>query len=288
MKRLSLIGLAIALALAAAPLPAQTSATVDRDLLRLQDDLTNLDDSLYELDQIRPAHPRRDALRDRADRIRERLDRLVADARGTGAGTIRSVSADEMRSLRRDIATLQRDIDAATNRRLGSGASAVLPEGTDIQVRLEDSLSSATARQEDRFEATVALPVRDREGRVVIAAGTRVRGIVNRVEAGERPARAGRLELTLDQIYLDDRNPTPIRSSVVSVDEDLDIASKRTGVGAAIGGVLGSILGGTKGAIIGAILGGAGAVVSKAGEDVSLPAGTILTLRLDRPLDVRR
>jgi hypothetical protein len=288
MKRLSLIGLAAVLALAAAPVAAQRSATVDRDLLRLQDDLINLDDSLYELDQIQPAHPRRGELRDRADRFRERLDRLVADARGTSAGTLRSASADEVRSLRRDIAALQRDIDAATNRRLGSGVTSVLPEGTDIQVRLEDSLSSSTARQEDRFEATVALPVHDAQGRDVIPAGTRVRGIVNRVEQGQRPARAGRLELTLDQIYLDDRNPTAIRSSVVSVDDDLDIKSKRTGVGAAIGGVLGSILGGTKGAIIGAILGGAGAVVSKAGEDVSLPAGTILTMRLDRPLDVRR
>ena len=288
MKRLTLIGLAVVLGLTAAPAAAQVSATADRDLLRLQDDLANLDDSLYELDEVRPAHPRRNELRDRADRIRERLDRLAADARGTSAGTIRSVSNEEVRALRRDIAALQRDIDAATNRRLGTGVSSSLPEGTDIQVRLEDSLSSQTARQEDRFEATVALPIHDAQGRDVIPAGTRVRGIVTRVERGERPARAGRLELTLDQIYLDDRNPTPIRSTVVEVDEDIDIASKRTGVGAAIGGVLGSILGGTKGAVIGAILGGAGAVVSKAGEDVSLPAGTILTLRLDRPLEVRR
>ena len=286
MKRLTLIGLAFVLALAAAPASAQTSDTMTSDLRRLQDDLTNLDDSLYDLEQIQPAHARRDELRGRADRIRERLDRLVSDVRGSG-GAVRTASNEEVRSLRRDIAALQRDVDAATNRRL-TGASAVLREGTDVQVRLQDSLSSSTARREDRFEATVALPVRDEQGRVVIPAGTRVRGIVTAVEAGERPARAGRLDLTLDQIYLDDRNPTPIRSTVVSVDEDLDIASKRTGVGAAIGGVLGSILGGTKGAIIGAILGGAGAVVSKAGEDVSLPAGTILTVRLDRPLDVRR
>jgi hypothetical protein len=286
MKRLTLLGLAVALALGAAPAPAQTTAAVDRDLLRLQDDLANLDDSLYELDQMQPAHPRRTELRERADRIRDRLNRLVADAHDTGSGR-RTVSMDEVRSLRRDIANLQSDIDTATNRRF-SGASAMLAEGTDIQVRLEESLSSNTARQEDRFDATIALPVHDASGRDVIPAGTRVRGIVTRVVPGERPSRAGRLELTLDQIYLDDRNPTPIRSTVVSVGEGLDIANKRTGVGAAIGGVLGSIIGGTKGAIIGAILGGAGAVVSQAGEDVSLPAGTILTARLDRPLEVRR
>jgi hypothetical protein len=36
------------------------------------------------------------------------------------------------------------------------------------------------------------------------------------------------------------------------------------------------------------VLGGAGAVVAKEGEDVNLPAGTIITVRLDRALEVRR
>lgn len=284
MNRFTLIGLAVVLAFAAAPAGAQTTDTITRDLLRLQDDLANLDDSLYELEA---SHPREKELRARADRIRDRVDRLAADVRGSGGGAARTASREEIRSLRRDIATLQRDIDAATRRRL-SGASAVLPEGTEIQVRLEEPLSSATARQEDRFEATVALPVHDEQGRDVIPAGTRVRGIVVAAERGERPARAGRLDLTFDTIYLDDRTATPLRARVVSMKEDLDIKSKRTGIGAVIGGVLGSILGGTKGAIIGAVLGGAGAVVAKAGEDVSLPAGTILTVRLDRSLEVRR
>jgi hypothetical protein len=284
MNRLALIGLAVLVAFAAAPAGAQTTDTITRDLQRLQDDLANLDDSLYELEA---SHPREAELRARADRIRDRVDRLAADVRGSRGGAVRTASSEEIRSLRRDIATLQRDIDAATRRRL-SGATAVLPEGTELQVRLEEPLSSATARQEQRFEATVALPVHDEQGRDVIPAGTRVRGIVVAAERGERPARAGRLDLTFDTIYLDDNTTTPLRARVVSMKEDLDVKSKRTGIGAVIGGVLGSILGGTKGAIIGAVLGGAGAVVAKAGEDVSLPAGTILTVRLDRPLEVRR
>jgi len=55
-----------------------------------------------------------------------------------------------------------------------------------------------------------------------------------------------------------------------------------------LGGVIGSVIGGTKGAIIGAVLGGGGALAAKLGEDVELPAGTILTLRLERALDVTR
>jgi hypothetical protein len=52
--------------------------------------------------------------------------------------------------------------------------------------------------------------------------------------------------------------------------------------------VIGQVIGGTKGAIIGAVLGGGGALAAKLGEDVDLPAGTILTLRLERSLDVTR
>ena len=288
MNRLALIGLAVVLLVPGGPAAAQTTDTMTRDLRLLEDDLANLDDSLSELAS---SHPREAELRGRADRIRERVDRLAEDVRGqSGAGAVRTASPEEIRSLRRDIATLQSDIDAATRRRL-SGATALLPEGTEVQVRLSDGLSSATARPEDRFEATVALPVHDEQGRDVIPAGTRVRGIVVAAERGQRPARAGRLDLTFDTIYLDDRTSTPLRSRVVSIHDSLDrgdIATKRTGIGAAIGGVLGSILGGTKGAILGAVLGGAGAVVAKSGEDVTLPAGTIVTVRLDRALEVRR
>jgi type IV secretory pathway VirB10-like protein len=53
----------------------------------------------------------------------------------------------------------------------------VLEAGTDIQVRLEQPVSSKTARLEDRVEATVAEAVRS-GSRVVIPVGSRVRGVV--------------------------------------------------------------------------------------------------------------
>jgi hypothetical protein len=283
MKRLALIA-AAALMAATVPAYAQTTDAMARDLQRLQDDLVNLDDSLLALE---PSHPQEAELRARADRIRDRVDRLAADVRDGGA--VRTASPEEIRSLRRDINTLQRDVDTAAGRRV-TGSSLALPEGSEIQVRLEQSLSSETARQEDRFDATVALPVRNDAGRVVIPAGTRVRGIVAAVEDAERPAKPGRLDLTFDTIYLDDRTATPMRARVVSVKENLDRSGtgKNAGIGAVVGGVLGSIIGGTKGALIGVVVGGAGGVVATAGEEVNLPAGTILTVNLDRPLDVRR
>jgi hypothetical protein len=288
MKRLLVVWLAGLVWLAAVPSHAQRSgAATSQDLQRLQDALENLDDSLAAL----PAdHPRHREFADRADELRDDVVYLKVQLRrhqrrqGEGLG----VSKTEVEDLRRSIVSLQGDVDAALNR--GFSGEGVLPEGSDIQVRLDQPLSSRTARVEDRFDASVASPVR-LDGRVVIPAGTRMRGIVRNAERAERPAKGGRLELTFDTLYLDDRTRTDIRTRVISLKENLDVGgdtARRAGIGAALGGVLGSIIGGTKGAVVGILVGGGGGLASSKGDDVELPAGTVLTLRLERSLAVRR
>jgi hypothetical protein len=288
MKKLSalLLCLGVALALGARPAAAQGSqAATAQDIQRLQYDLQNLDDSLAALSTT---HPRYQEFQSRADDIRDEVTYLKVEmrraqrSRTPGLGATRA----EVEDLRRSIADLRTDIDGALNRRFSGRGT--LPEGSEIQVRLEQPLSSRTARVEDRFEASVALPVQ-LDGRVVIPAGTRVRGIVADAQPAERLVKGGRLDLTFDSIYFDERTRTDLRTRVVSVKEHIDLGgenARRAGIGAVLGGVIGQVIGGTKGAIIGAVLGGGGALAAKLGEDVELPAGTILTLRLERPLDV--
>ena len=67
--------------------------------------------------------------------------------------------------------------------------------------------------------------------------------------------------------------------------------NKRTaeavGGGAVLGGIIGAIAGGGKGAAIGVLVGGAGgagAQVLTRGHDVQVPAETLLTFRLDKPV----
>jgi hypothetical protein len=158
-----------------------------------------------------------------------------------------------------------------------------------VQVRLEDSLSSRTARLEDRVEATVDYPVRDSSGRIIIPAGSRVTGTVTRVQRAQRPLRGGELDIAFDSIYIGNTR-YDLRGRVVSIDEDIDRGdtAERAGIGAVLGGVLGGLLGGTKGALIGLVIGGGGGVVSSRGDEVELPAGTILTVSLDRPISARR
>ncbi len=289
MTKLASLSLSLGLALVfARPAMAQrTEAATMQDIQRLQYDLQNLDDSLAALST---SHPRYQEFQDRANDVRDEVTYLKVEIRRgqrtqpPGLGATRA----EVDDLRRSIASLQDDIDGALNRRFSG--SGTLPEGTEIQVRLEQPLSSRTARIEDRFETSVAVPV-ELDGRVIVPAGTRVRGIVTGVQRGERLIKGGRLDLSFDSIYPDDRTRRDMRARVVSIKENLDLHgdnAKRAGIGAVLGGVIGSVIGGTKGAIIGAVLGGGGALAAKLGEDVELPPGTILTLRLERPLDVTR
>lgn len=164
----------------------------------------------------------------------------------------------------------------------------VVPTGTELDVRLERALSSDTAQVEDRFEATTVVDLRE-NGRVLIPAGSRVRGVVTAVRNAGRVERKGELQLSFDQITVNGRN-YPIRGTVTQALESGGYRedAEKIGAGAAVGAIIGGILGGVKGAITGILIGGGGVVAATEGEDVNLAAGTILRVRLDQDLDVSR
>jgi hypothetical protein len=256
-----------------------------RDLQRLQDDLANLDE---ELSSLEPADRGAEEFRNRAEEIREDVIYLKVKMRrhagdgGEGTGVL----YEEVADVRKAIADLREDMDRAFSG--GSARDATLDQGTEFFVRLEEPLSSKTARIEDRFEAVLPQPVRSGD-RTAIPAGARVRGIVKDVEPAHRPSKGGRLELYFDTLYLD-RTRLDIRAPVVSIEQDKDNdkvgTAGKAGIGAVLGGVLGGIIGGKNGAIVGTLLGGSGAVVGTKGEEVELPAGTLVRIRLDRPLTI--
>jgi hypothetical protein len=287
MRRIPTFFAAALAALLVLPAAAQTTRPGEEarplDLQRLQDDLANLDDDLAEMP---PHDAQADDLRERAEDLREEVIYLKVKMRRARdeneAGT--GVTYDEVSELRRAVAGLRQDISRQIARDL---REMRVPAGTEIVVRLEDGLSSRSARREDRFEATVLDPVRV-SGAVAVPAGARVRGVVIEAQPGERPTRGGRLELQFDALYVD-RDRLDIRGRVVSLGDRTDEERKRkAGLGAVLGGVVGSILGGRRGALIGVIVGGGGAVVAGKGEDIDLPEGAVIVMRLDRDLVVPR
>jgi len=78
-----------------------------------------------------------------------------------------------------------------------------------------------------------------------------------------------------------------IPTRVVSMKES-GVDKGKAGLGVLVGGILGAVVDGGKGALIGAVLGGGGAVVASKGEEVDLPPGTVLTLRLEEPVTITR
>src|SRR6185295_565799 len=253
------------------------------DLRELRTEVNRLDDSLQALDESDPRtrdfRKREQEIRNRLVTLRDEMRRHQQDeSQGLGA------SKDEVADLRRDITSLDRDIDAAYDHPRATG-NVDLPNGTTIKVRLEEALSSKTSRVEQRVVATVAESV-TRSGRTAIPAGTEVRGTVSSVQAAQRPSKGGRLEVDFDQMTLD-RQRVGMDARVVKVEES-GVDKKKAGLGAVIGGVLGAVLDGKSGAVIGAIVGGGGAVVASSGEEVELPAGTVLTVQLERPMTLAR
>jgi hypothetical protein len=162
-----------------------------------------------------------------------------------------------------------------------------IPAGQEMDVRLRTALSSETATAEQRFEATTAVDLMQ-NGRVLVPAGSLVRGVVSAVDKADRIDRSGSLQLSFDQMVVSGRE-VPIRGTATQVFESGGIREEAgtAGVGAGVGGIIGGVLGGVKGAILGAVIGAGGAIAATDGKDINLPAGAIVRVRLDSAVNVR-
>ncbi len=161
----------------------------------------------------------------------------------------------------------------------------LVPIGTNLKVRLNDTLSSKESRAGDRFAATVIDPVRFNEA---IVHG-HIRSIV---KSGKITGRTT-MNLAFDSIDLPGEKHGVLHGYVTKVygsdsakaDEEGGVQSKsrgnqtlkRSGIGATAGAIIGGIAGGGKGAAIGLILGGAGGAGSLAingSKELKLESGT--------------
>jgi hypothetical protein len=279
MRRLALVTVALLAAMALPAFADHPGGATTEDIRQLQTEMELLDDSLRLVDA---GHPQAREFRRREEELREELTYMkVQVRRHENQRVANPPSKAEIAQLRRQAVDLRNDIDRSLGSRQRAGRDISLPDGTEIQVRLDQTLTSRTARLEDRVRASVAQSV-VQDGVVAIPAGTDVDGIVLRAEAAERPSRGGKLELSFDSLRMSDGRRVDIRARVVSMEEE-GLDKSKAGLGALIGGILGAVVDGKQGAVIGGILGGGGTVVASTGDDVELPAGTILTIRLDRP-----
>ena len=288
MRTVRIFSLALALALlAAAPPAAQTqqAAVTSADITRLEMMATEVRNHLVTLKNSDPTLAA--DIDKRLIELDEEITYLRVKLRKEGA-----VTRQEHDALRDRLETLRLKAQgptaapAAPTGQTG-GNAYVFPVATVLEVRLQTPLHSASAKAEDRFEATTIVPYPD-DRDVFIPAGSLVRGFVSSVRAAGRIDRRGSLTLSFDEIRIGSTS-LRLRASVV---EALDPKARedvtRIGTGAAVGAIIGGILGGARGALLGVLVGAGGTIAATEGSDVDLPIGTILRIRLDQPLEVIR
>lgn len=169
----------------------------------------------------------------------------------------------------------------------------LVPVGTNLRVRLEDTLSSDDNHVGDTFVAVVTDPARFDEATV--------RGHISSIKRSGKIKGRTSMNLAFDSIELRDGRKGILHGYVTRVygdnagraDEEGGVESgsrtnqtiKRAGIGAAAGAIIGAIAGGGKGAAIGLILGGAGGAGSLAvqgAKELKLESGTEMLVRVTR------
>jgi hypothetical protein len=301
----------VCLALLGSPVFAQQSASVTQaDVQRLQDnvyladrDLSNLrsrdatraNQLTTELDDLRDevvylkVKLRKERTLSRVEYadVRDRIDDLRSRARGDNtASAAPAPSRVEPAPAPRPAAPSTSATTSTTPRSTSSVSALEIPVGTEVDVRLQNSLSSGTAQVEDRFEGTTVADL-NINGRVAIPAGSVVRGVVTAVEPGTRTNRTSKMTVSFDQVTVNGRS-YPIRGTVTQAIEGEGIRGEagRTAAGAGVGAIIGGILGGFKGALAGVLIGGGGTIAATEGKEVELPQGSILRVRLDSPVQI--
>lgn len=173
---------------------------------------------------------------------------------------------------------------------VGATAEASIPAGTSLIAALEHTIST------ENGDVGQAVTLRTSEplnlGKDTIPAGVVVRGEVTHTQGGGRIAGAPELTMRFTQMEVNGKD-YPIAADPFRVrgKDDLPESIAEIGGGAVVGGVVGGIAGHgagdvAKGAVVGAVI-GTGVAVATKGNQIVLPAGQKLRIRLADGVKVR-
>lgn len=183
---------------------------------------------------------------------------------------------------------------------LAAQTSSPVPAGTALMVRLDTTLATFSNRPGDPFRASLMQPVVV-AGKTVIPAGSTVEGRVTKVSEPRRISGKPTLGIlpeavilpTGERYYLDATlTDTNIPGTDVSAEGQFKGSGHdrrdtiETGGGTAGGMLIGGLIGGGPGILIGGAVGATSTTVHwlTKHRSATLPAGTQLTLELNRPL----
>jgi hypothetical protein len=190
------------------------------------------------------------------------------------------------------------DFEVDSYPRSYSGASAVIPAGTQVSIRADENIDSRNAYVGQRYAADVAQDITDASGRVIIPRGSQAELILHDANGynnnGNNSANnSDNLVIDLDSVTVNGQRMMTSTEDVQKSGTGIG-ANKKTGAyvggGALLGAIIGAVAGGGKGAAIGGAIGagaGAGGVILTKGKQVNVPAETVLNFKLDQDLQLR-
>jgi hypothetical protein len=184
---------------------------------------------------------------------------------------------------------------------MAAQAIAPIPAGTALMVKLETTLATFSNKPGDPFQARLTQPV-VLNGRTLIPAGATVEGRVTKVTEPRRISGKPTLGIlpeavvlpTGERLFLDAtlvdtnlRGGTDVNNEGEFKGSGHDRRDEiETGGGTAGGMLIGGLIGGPPGILIGGVVGAGSTGVHWLSKhrSATLPAGTELTLELNRPL----
>jgi len=166
----------------------------------------------------------------------------------------------------------------------------VIPEGTNIVVLTSNSIQAGSGSSGQLYPATIQQAVIGSSGSVAIPKGTAAKLVVSNVRGGGA-VRSPDLVLDLysidvhgEEYRVDSSSITESNKSGLGINRR---TAELTGGGAGLGALMGAVFGGGKGAGIGALAGAGGGALTQLftrGKQISVPAETTLTFRLEQTL----
>jgi hypothetical protein len=169
--------------------------------------------------------------------------------------------------------------------------SVTIPEGSVLEVRTNQTLSSKTSQAGETFSASVEAPV-EVDGKVVIPKGAEASGTVVDAKPLGKFKGGAALQLRLESVSFGG-NSYPVDTT--SVARTAKGKGKRTAVmvggGAGLGALIGGLAGGGKGAAIGGLVGagaGTGGAYFTGNKDVVIPAEAVLSFKLLKAIEVKQ
>jgi hypothetical protein len=164
-----------------------------------------------------------------------------------------------------------------------------IPNGTTLPIRMTDSLETGQTQQGQIFHGTLANDILSGDA-VALPRGTSVTGRVIEAKDAAHFAGSSMLSIELTGIDMKGQQVSVVTAPYVQQGKGRGKnTAMKTGGGAALGAIIGGLAGGGRGAAIGAASGGgigAGVNGVTRGEQVKIPAETLVNFQLQSPVTV--